>query len=51
MIEEDSLFEIHDAKDPQEASQKPRIINRSVREFRTRILAIPAKIPQQFFQI
>jgi hypothetical protein len=34
MIEENSLFEIHDPKNPQEASQKLRIINRSVREFR-----------------
>jgi len=51
MIEDDSLFEIPDPKNPQEASQETETTKRSVGEIHRSILAIPAKTPQQFFQI
>jgi hypothetical protein len=38
-------------RNPQEASQETEITNRSVGEIHARILAIPAKTAQQFFQI
>jgi hypothetical protein len=51
MIEGDSFFEIHEPKNPQEVSQEMGITKRSVGEIHRSILAIPAKTPQQFFQI